>query len=274
VDEVEGPTREQLKAHFVQSAVPMVGFGFMDNTVMIYAGSAIDATLGVHFGLSTMCAAACGQICSDIAGVSFGGVIEATANKLGLPSPQFTTEQRESPIAKRTGLLGSVIGVFTGCSLGLTNLLFVDTEQAREAVLAAQDDPHSIGYTVSVSNTEQEGVTTIFIDGPARKGLVAAVTAKLSSADLGIEGVVANFAQEGEFKKRKFYVTKDKAQVPDDDLEPLAKRVLRAVQNPDRYHKLSTELEQTKQDNTKMRQEIRDLEGKLEDLLITVKKKH
>ncbi|EOD36166.1 hypothetical protein EMIHUDRAFT_49391, partial [Emiliania huxleyi CCMP1516] len=57
------------------SALPMVGFGFMDNTVMIQAGNAIDCTLGVSFGLSTLTAlraAAFGQVCSDSAGVLFG----------------------------------------------------------------------------------------------------------------------------------------------------------------------------------------------------------
>ena len=32
----------------------MVGFGFMDNFVMITAGQAIDNTLGIRFGLATM----------------------------------------------------------------------------------------------------------------------------------------------------------------------------------------------------------------------------
>jgi len=55
--ETERPTAGQLKRHFIASALPMVGFGFMDNTVMIQAGNAIDCTLGVSFGLSTLTAA-------------------------------------------------------------------------------------------------------------------------------------------------------------------------------------------------------------------------
>ena len=35
----------------------MVGFGLMDNTIMIHAGNLIDCTLGVTFGLSTLSAA-------------------------------------------------------------------------------------------------------------------------------------------------------------------------------------------------------------------------
>ena len=54
----------------------MVGFGFMDNMVMIQAGDLIDNTIGVRFGLKTLAAAACGQIISDMSGVMFGGVEE------------------------------------------------------------------------------------------------------------------------------------------------------------------------------------------------------
>ncbi len=39
------PTREQLQNHFMICAVPMVGFGLMDNTVMIHAGNAIDCSM-------------------------------------------------------------------------------------------------------------------------------------------------------------------------------------------------------------------------------------
>ena len=46
-------------------AVPMIGFGFMDNLVMIQAGEAIDSTIGVAFGLATMTSAAFGQIVSQ-----------------------------------------------------------------------------------------------------------------------------------------------------------------------------------------------------------------
>jgi Transmembrane protein 65 len=48
-------------------------------TVMIQAGNAIDCTIGVVFGLSTLSAAAIGQICSDASGVVFGGTVERLA---------------------------------------------------------------------------------------------------------------------------------------------------------------------------------------------------
>jgi hypothetical protein len=40
----------------------MIGFGLMDNLVMIQAGDLIDSTIGVTLGLSTLTAAAFGQV--------------------------------------------------------------------------------------------------------------------------------------------------------------------------------------------------------------------
>ena len=40
------PSARQLKYHFLNAAVPMVGFGWMDNTVMIQAGEMVDTTIG------------------------------------------------------------------------------------------------------------------------------------------------------------------------------------------------------------------------------------
>ena len=45
----------------------MVGSGFMDNLVMTQVGEAIDMSIGVSFGLSTMIAAGFGQCVSDVA---------------------------------------------------------------------------------------------------------------------------------------------------------------------------------------------------------------
>ncbi|KAJ1628704.1 hypothetical protein T492DRAFT_141735 [Pavlovales sp. CCMP2436] len=56
------PSWQQLKRHALTSAVPMVGFGFMDNTVMLQMGNTLDCTIGVALSLSTLHAAAMGQV--------------------------------------------------------------------------------------------------------------------------------------------------------------------------------------------------------------------
>lgn len=62
------PTFEQLWRHFLNAAVPMVGFGFIDNFIMLQAGEYLDTSICVTFGLSTLTAAAVGQIFSDVSG--------------------------------------------------------------------------------------------------------------------------------------------------------------------------------------------------------------
>lgn len=272
--EVARPSRDQLRAHFIQSMVPMIGFGFMDNSVMIWAGSAIDATLGVHLGLSTMCAAACGQVCSDMAGVSFGGVIAGASTKLGLPSPRFDDDQRELNEVKRVGVLGSVLGVFLGCSLGLTNLIFVDTEQARELKLAAKDERDGTEFTIRISNTENDKYTSIFVEGPATKGLVASVTAVLSVEDLAIQGIMAGqTASLGAWKRREVMVTKDGEQVEDAKLESLARKVLRACREPEQNAKAAMELQAVRRENEELQRKLLRLQARLEEVVIVVSRR-
>lgn len=79
------PTHRQLMIVAVRSAIPMVGFGFMDNIVMIQAGDLIDNSIGVTFGLSTLTAAGFGQCVSDVAGFTSGGIVDAAVSKLNLP---------------------------------------------------------------------------------------------------------------------------------------------------------------------------------------------
>jgi hypothetical protein len=56
-------------------------------------GEFVDSTLGVTFGLSTLTAAAIGQIFSDVSGVCFGGTVEAFMGKLGIPTASISAEQ-------------------------------------------------------------------------------------------------------------------------------------------------------------------------------------
>jgi len=62
---VPEPTNYQLYVVALHQAIPFVGFGIMDNAILILAGEAIDVYLGAALGLSTMCAAAIGNIISN-----------------------------------------------------------------------------------------------------------------------------------------------------------------------------------------------------------------
>ena len=107
--------------------MPFIAFGFVDNTVLIYAGEAIDASVGVTFGISSLAAAAMGQIFSDTSGVLFGSSIENAALRLGFRLPRLLPEQLILQSVTLASTSGKVLGVITGCCLGLVNLFFVDT---------------------------------------------------------------------------------------------------------------------------------------------------
>lgn len=127
------PTHLQLKRLFVHAAIPMVAFGFVDNTVLIYAGDFIDNTMGVRFALPTLAAAAMGQVFSDTSGVLCGGTIESIALKMNLPLPGLSMAQQRMTITKVVSTSAGVLGVILGCCLGMCNLLFLDLGAAERA---------------------------------------------------------------------------------------------------------------------------------------------
>eukprot|EP01134_Creolimax_fragrantissima_P006094 CFRG6094T1 len=129
---VKEPTRRQIYTHALTAAIPMIGFGFMDNMVMITAGEFIDASLGVRFGLSTITAAGFGQCISDVSGVAFGGYVDYVVSTLGLPKANLNREQRRLKSVRYMGVMGSACGVLTGCLLGMSCLFFLDTEKVEK----------------------------------------------------------------------------------------------------------------------------------------------
>eukprot|EP00494_Astrolonche_serrata_P002184 UN02190 len=86
--------KKELYRQFCAAAIPMVGFGFIDNTVMIRAGDYIDNSFGQIFAISTLTAAAFGQVCSDSCGVIFGNTLDALFNKVGMKPPNISPLQR------------------------------------------------------------------------------------------------------------------------------------------------------------------------------------
>lgn len=86
-------TLPELKAVALVHGLPFIGFGFVDNAIMILAGDYIDLTLGVSLGISSMAAAGIGNTISDIAGLGLGNVVEDMCARLGLPSPILTPQQ-------------------------------------------------------------------------------------------------------------------------------------------------------------------------------------
>ena len=126
---VERPSNRDLGLVCLQGMIPFVAFGFIDNMVLIIAGEYIDITFGVLFGISTMAAAALGNIVSDLLGIGLGNIVETWANRLGLPAPNITRIQERLPLTRRVFYSGNGIGMLIGCLLGMFPLLFIDSEK-------------------------------------------------------------------------------------------------------------------------------------------------
>ena len=188
----------------MQTAVPMVGFGFMDQTILLQAGNAIDCTFGVWLGLSTLSAAAVGSILSNMGSVVFGGVVERTAAMLGLASANFSHAQKRLPIVARTGMYGNLVGIFVGCLLGLGNLLFIDTEKARE--LKDEYSYRSEMYQIDATNDKRSDATIITIKGPDRAGLLAAIANVFADAGVFVLEVDAHPSENSESVEDVFVV--------------------------------------------------------------------
>lgn len=125
---VEEPSRKQLWHLAISTGVPFVGFGFLDNAIMILAGNTIEQSLGVTLGLSTLAAAGLGNLMSDVAGIGLGNTIEAASHRLGLPNPELSTAQRRSVNVKWVRVFASIVGIAFGCLLGMFPLLFMKSE--------------------------------------------------------------------------------------------------------------------------------------------------
>ncbi|XP_036367103.1 transmembrane protein 65-like isoform X2 [Octopus sinensis] len=94
--DIDGPpalTSSQIRMLFIHNALPFVGFGFLDNVLMIVAGEYIDATFGSLLGISTMAAAGLGNMVSDVAGIGSAWYVEVLAVRVGFHMPTLTPQQ-------------------------------------------------------------------------------------------------------------------------------------------------------------------------------------
>ena len=134
-------TNQQLLALSIQVAIPFVGFGFLDNAIMITAGNTIENSIGVVLGLSTLAAAGLGNLLSDVAGIGLGNSIEAASHKLGLPDPKLTRTQATTSKVRWVRSIASAIGIAIGCIFGMFPLLFVQSkeEERLRRIFAAID---------------------------------------------------------------------------------------------------------------------------------------
>eukprot|EP00933_Yihiella_yeosuensis_P054588 TRINITY_DN53071_c0_g1_i1.p1 TRINITY_DN53071_c0_g1~~TRINITY_DN53071_c0_g1_i1.p1 ORF type:complete len:323 (+),score=59.06 TRINITY_DN53071_c0_g1_i1:28-969(+) len=131
--EVTRVSQKQCLYVALAAFIPFVGFGAVDNGLMVIYGDVIDGTLGVTFGFSMLASAALGNAVSNIFGMLLHGTITKQADKIGLPDPRLTLAQQKLPRVHYWSTAGSTIGVFTGCILGMSPLLFMNQTEKEEA---------------------------------------------------------------------------------------------------------------------------------------------
>lgn len=278
----ERPTALQLRRLFISAMVPMVGFGIVDQTVMLQAGNAIDCTIGVTFGLSTLTAAAFGQICSDASGVLFGGTLETLMSKLGLPKANLSNAQRALPLVQRIKLAGSFFGIITGCSLGLMNLFFIDTNRSNHLKLRAFSEEQEFEFLIEASNAIRDDATALRVTGPDVDGLLASMTAAL--AVRGCSLVELHAQRKGNHNSCKgddderlvedvFYVINRNTGEPfdDEDLEGLARELLDSTRTPMlNVNSVKAAMHELESTNSYLKARIRKLEEVVYAKQITV----
>lgn len=119
-------TNEQLRLLLFRNMAPYIGFGIVDNGLMVISGEMIDLYLGTMFGISTMAAAALGNAFSNGIGMGMHGVIERAASRLGLHDPKLTMEQMQQKQVHLVKTGASIVGIISGCLIGMFPLLFMN----------------------------------------------------------------------------------------------------------------------------------------------------
>lgn len=99
---------------------------------MIVAGTHIELSIGIILGISTMAAAALGNLVSDLAGLGLAGYVEALASRLGMSIPDLTPKQVDMWQTRVSTHLGKAVGVTIGCILGMFPLIFLGVGEEDE----------------------------------------------------------------------------------------------------------------------------------------------
>uniref|UniRef100_A0A3B3TJL9 Transmembrane protein 65 n=1 Tax=Poecilia latipinna TaxID=48699 RepID=A0A3B3TJL9_9TELE len=130
--EIAPPTTAQLRYVLLHNAIPFVGFGFLDNCIMIVAGTQIELSIGVVLGISTMA----GKIFAWLA-----GYVEALASRHGMQIPELSPKQADMWQTRVSCHTGKAIGVGIGCILGMFPLLFFsDDDEKKEGQKETKDE--------------------------------------------------------------------------------------------------------------------------------------
>mmetsp|Transcript_33761 Transcript_33761/g.61187 ORF Transcript_33761/g.61187 Transcript_33761/m.61187 type:complete len:242 (+) Transcript_33761:48-773(+) len=127
--DTEPPSTRQLLLFGLNSAIPFVVFGALDNSIMIVGGDMVDDLIGSTFKLSTLACAALANTFADVVGISIGNTVESATSRMGLPQAELSQQQSQLPMVRRLGIFSGSAGIFVGCIFGMTPLLFKQADK-------------------------------------------------------------------------------------------------------------------------------------------------
>ncbi|CBZ49583.1 ga25361, related [Neospora caninum Liverpool] len=126
----------------------------MDNCLMLLCGDIIDSYLGAFLGVTTLTAAALGNLFSCTSGVVTGRFVEQMAYRAAwFPRVTLNEGQVGSERALRAHTFGSVAGICIGCILGMFPLLFLGIKR-KESKQEAAETNTELGSSKEIAELE------------------------------------------------------------------------------------------------------------------------
>jgi hypothetical protein len=118
VEDDSPPSTHQLFLSFLKAVPPFLGFGFIDNFIMLIAGEAIDRHIGHMLGLSSMGSCALGNMFSGIFAIALHGTIEGMSSRI-CTDPELTLFQSRDTSVQYARMAGSLLGMMAGSLTGI-----------------------------------------------------------------------------------------------------------------------------------------------------------
>lgn len=131
-------TWKQIGTVCFSRGLPFIGFGFVDNFVMIVAGEMIETYIGFFLPISTMAAAGLGNAISDVFGIGLAHHIETFCLRV-FHEPNVTAEQLNTKFASWCLVISKALSIFIGCIIGMFPLLFREDKKEKEKAISTKE---------------------------------------------------------------------------------------------------------------------------------------
>lgn len=129
----------------IQTGLPFMAFGTLDNSMLILAGDMLDNLVGADLNLSAMGAAALGGIVSGVVGIQIHGLAERAVTKYGPPPPALKPSQWRSERVQSAIHWGGTLGLVCGLLCGMFPLLLIsDSSSVRRAIEDDGEAPEAL----------------------------------------------------------------------------------------------------------------------------------